>query len=202
VSPILHDYKPATGSQVKKFTAVHWFAVGLGLPLIGIALLLTLKNASGTNTAVIQSDVEVAMAEQDVALAVAIVDIAQDEPVAELAAEPIPFPPFHPPLMLPPEYDQLSFTIKRGDTLNALFRRNKLDLAYLAMILRLPEAAPHLTRLIPGDEFLIEKARFRENRDVTVRKRGRGGTAGYIDHEPGRNFRLGRGLCPGHPGWR
>jgi murein DD-endopeptidase MepM/ murein hydrolase activator NlpD len=156
VSPILHDYKPATGSQVKKFTAVHWFAVGLGLPLIGIALLLTLKNASGTNTAVIQSDVEVAMAEQDVALAVAIVDIAQDEPVAELAAEPIPFPPFHPPLMLPPEYDQLSFTIKRGDTLNALFRRNKLDLAYLAMILRLPEAAPHLTRLIPGDEFLIE----------------------------------------------
>ena len=156
VSPILHDYKPATGSQVKKFSALHWFAVGLGLPLIGIALLLTLKNASVTNSAVIENYVAVAAAEQDVALPVAIVDIARDEHVAAEAAEPIPFPHFHPPLVLPPEFDQLEWTVKRGDTLNALFRRNNLDLGQLAMILRLPEAAPHLTRVMPGDEFLIE----------------------------------------------
>jgi murein DD-endopeptidase MepM/ murein hydrolase activator NlpD len=152
VSPILHDYKPSAGLPVKKFDALHWFAVGLGLPLVGIALLLALKNASGTDTAVIEDDVAVAIAEQDAALPVAIVAGDLHEPVAE----PIPFPPFHPPLELPPEFDQLEFTIKRGDTLNALFRKNDLDLAHLAMILRLPEAAPHLTRLIPGDEFLIE----------------------------------------------
>jgi murein DD-endopeptidase MepM/ murein hydrolase activator NlpD len=156
VSPILHDYKPAAGSQVKKFNALHWFAVGLGLPLIGIAVLLTLKNASGTNTAVIENDVEVAILEQDAALPVAIVETVAEEPVAEAGAEPIPFPPFHPPLVLPPEFDQLSFTIKRGDTLNALFRKNNLDLGHLAMIVRLPEAAPHLKRLVPGDEFQIE----------------------------------------------
>jgi murein DD-endopeptidase MepM/ murein hydrolase activator NlpD len=156
VSPILHDYKPAAGSQVKKINALHWFAVGLGLPLIGIALLLTLKNASGTDTAVIDENAAAAIAEQDAALPVAIVDVLPEEPVGEVLAKPIPFPLFHPPLVLPPEFEQLEFTIKRGDTLNAVFRRNKLDLGHLAMILRLPEAAPHLTRLMPGDEFVIE----------------------------------------------
>ena len=154
VSPILHDYKPSAGSPIKKFNALHWFAVGLGLPLVGIALLLTLKNASGTNTSVVEDDVVAIMAEQDVRLAIAIVAAEPEEPVA--VAEPIPFPAFHPPLQLPPEYEQLSLTIKRGDTLAALFRSNKLNLGHLAMIVRIPEAAPYLKSLIPGDEFQIE----------------------------------------------
>ena len=154
VSPILHDYKPSAGSPIKRFNALHWFAVGLGLPLVGIALLLTLKNASGTNTSVIEDDVVTIMAEQDVRLAIALVAAGPEEPVA--VAEPIPFPAFHPPLQLPPEYEQLGLTIKRGDTLAALFRSNKLNLGHLAMIVRIPEAAPYLKRLIPGDEFQIE----------------------------------------------
>jgi murein DD-endopeptidase MepM/ murein hydrolase activator NlpD len=151
VSPILHDYKPSAGLQVKKFNALHWFAVGLGLPLIGIALLLTLKNASGTNTARVEDDAVVAAADADLQLT----DVAVENDAA-VVIEPVPFPEFHPPLQLPPEYEQLTLTIKRGDTLDALFRRNKLDLGHLGMIVRLPDAAPHLKRLIPGDEFQIE----------------------------------------------
>jgi len=151
VSPILHDYKPSAGSQVKKFNALHWFAVGLGLPLIGIALLLALKNASGTNTSIVEDDAVVAAADADLQLTHVAV-----ENEAAAVIEPVPFPEFHPPLQLPPEYDQLTLTIKRGDTLDALFRGNKLDLGHLGMIVRLPEAAPHLKRLIPGDEFQIE----------------------------------------------
>jgi murein DD-endopeptidase MepM/ murein hydrolase activator NlpD len=137
--------------QVKKFNALHWFAVGLGLPLIGIALLLTLKNASGTNTAIVEDDAVVAAADADLQLTDVAVEIE-----AAAVIEPVPFPEFHPPLQLPPEYEQLTLTIKRGDTLDALFRRNKLDLGHLGMIVRLPDAAPHLKRLIPGDEFQIE----------------------------------------------
>ena len=134
-----------------------WCAVGLGLPLIGIALLLTLKNAAGTNnTADIEDDVGVAIANQKDVLPVAIVATIPEQPVAAAQSRPIPFPPFHPPLMLPPEFDQLSLTIKRDDTLNALFRKNNLGLGHLAMIVRLPEAAPYLKRLVPGDEFQIE----------------------------------------------
>ena len=154
VSPILHDYKPSAGQQVKKFSALHWFAVGLGLPLIGIALLLSFKYASGNNSTILEDDAGVAVADNDILLADLIVDDAMT--VIATTADPIPFPEFHPPLELPPEYDRLSLTIKRGDTLDALFRRNKLDLGHLTMIVRLPEAAPHLKKLIPGDEFQIE----------------------------------------------
>jgi murein DD-endopeptidase MepM/ murein hydrolase activator NlpD len=173
VSPILHDYKPSAGQQAKKFDALHWFAVGLGMPLLGIALLLALKNASGTNKPVVEDDVAAAVAIQDFSIAEAlpeqtptgpvaeaiepVADVA--EPVAEAAADPVPFPDFQVPLKLPPEYEQLALTVKRGDTLNALFRKNKLNLGHLAMIVRLPEAAPHLKRLIPGDEFRIEHDR-------------------------------------------
>ncbi len=151
VSPILHDYKPSTGQQVKKITALHWFAVGLGLPLLGIALLLTFRSAPGINTTVVVDDAATVVVAEDDHLPDAL---PENEPVA--AIEPVPFPEFHPPLQLPPEYEQLSLTIKRGDTLDALFRRNKLDLGHLAMIVRLPEATPYLKRLIPGDEIQIE----------------------------------------------
>jgi hypothetical protein len=50
VSPLLHDYKPSARTQVKKSTAFHWFVLGLGLPFVGLALLLSLKNASGTSS--------------------------------------------------------------------------------------------------------------------------------------------------------
>lgn len=151
VSPILHDYKPPTGQQVKKISALHWFAVGLGLPLLGIALLLTFRNAPGINMTVVEDDAVTVVVAEDDHLPDAL---PANEPVA--AIEPVPFPEFHPPLQLPPEYEKLSLTIKRGDTLDALFRRNKLDLGHLAMIVRLPEATPHLKRLIPGDEIQIE----------------------------------------------
>ena len=57
VSPLLHDYKSPATANVKKFRAQHWFVVGLGLPLVGIALLLSLKSASGTDAAPIEQDV-------------------------------------------------------------------------------------------------------------------------------------------------
>jgi len=160
VSPLLHDYKSTARPEVRKFRAQHWFIVGLGLPLIGITLLLSLKNASGTDAAPVQPEIGAAAA---AALSPVVPAIETTNPSAraslsdiEIDKAPWPFPAFHPPLSLAPEYQQLHLTIKRGDTLDRLFRRNKLDLANLAMIIRLPEAAPHLKRLIPGDEFEIE----------------------------------------------
>jgi murein DD-endopeptidase MepM/ murein hydrolase activator NlpD len=66
------------------------------------------------------------------------------------------YPELHPPLALPPEYAKLTLTIKRGDTLDRLFRRNDLNLGDLATMVKLPDAAPHLKKLIPGDELIIE----------------------------------------------
>jgi len=148
-SPILHDYKPSARPQAKKPNALHWFAVGLGLPLLGIALLLALRNTAAP--AATHNDTAPA-AEMIVAAVESLPAMAEAAPVIE----PVPFPAFHAPLQLPPEYAQLTLTVRRDDTLDALFRRNKLDLGHLAMIVQLPEAAPHLKKLIPGDEIVID----------------------------------------------
>jgi len=154
VSPLLHDYKQSSGAPVKKGKAVHWFAFGLGLPLAGVALVLAMKNAPP----------EAVMTDED-----PLANIVSVEPTAQLASLEIseatvetPAPmamlpvSFHPPMSLPvPAYDSISLTIRRGDTLDQLFRKNKLDLGQLATIVRLPDARPYLRVLRPGDEIEI-----------------------------------------------
>ena len=162
MSPLLHDYKSPATANVKKFRAQHWFIVGLGLPLIGIALLLSLKSASGTDAAPVEQDIGTStIAATTLSSVVPAMDATSPSASASLSdieidRAPTPFPAFHPPLSLAPEYDQLILTIKRGDTLDRLFRRNDLDLGHLAMIMDLSEAAPYLRKLIPGDELTIE----------------------------------------------
>jgi murein DD-endopeptidase MepM/ murein hydrolase activator NlpD len=162
VSPLLHDYKSPATPAVKKFRSQHWFIVGLGLPLIGIALLLSLKNASGTDAVPVEQDIGTStIAAATLAPVIPAMDATSSSASASLSdieidRAPTPFPVFHPPLSLAPEYDQLKLTIKRGDTLDRLFRRNDLDLGHLAMIMDLSEAAPYLKKLIPGDELTIE----------------------------------------------
>ncbi len=150
-----------------------WFAAGLGIPLLGIALVLTQAEGPVSDSpeptplhSADESLPHIAAEQTDelIHLAVAV----EDEPINEAitatnveqpAASDTPataVPPFHPPLALAPEHDKIQFTIKRGDTLDRLFRKNDLDLGHLAMMLKLPEAAPHLKKLMPGDELIIE----------------------------------------------
>lgn len=64
---------------------------------------------------------------------------------------------FHPPLVVPEVvYDSLNIKVRRGDTLDQIFRRNKLDLGHLAQIANLPDAGKHLRLLRPGDEIQIQ----------------------------------------------
>ena len=39
VSPLLHDYKPSASRRPAKSKAFQWFAVGLGIPLVAVALI-------------------------------------------------------------------------------------------------------------------------------------------------------------------
>ncbi len=180
LSPINHDYKPSAGKQIRKKSALPWFAAGLGIPLIGIAFMLYQAEvpaedipAPAPNRVAAESPLTAGRDETigsqniellepifvDTALATAN-ETAPPLNVSDEAdpAENVPSQAieFHPPLALPPEYDRVQLTIKRGDTLDQLFRRNKLSIGHLAMMLKLPEAAPHLKKLIPGDELTIE----------------------------------------------
>ena len=137
-SPLLHDYKPAPQSRSKKSRALQWFVVGLGIPLLGLVLVSTIDRTP-TPTAPADTPEMTATAGAEV--------VAEEEPrvFSEI------------PLVLAPEpvYDSLTLTIRRGDTLDQLFRQHDLDLGHLAQIARLEEAGKQFRRIKPGDVFEI-----------------------------------------------
>ena len=173
VSPLLHDYKNSTGHPVKQANAVRWFAVGLGLPLVIVALVISLADSSDDTSitgadefaALIQLKPEIKLASFEIAdtANTSIVKVPRPEPIAATpVAEPNPepnvelTPAFHPPMLAPqPTYDSIKLTIRRGDTLDQLFRKHGLSIGDLAMMSRMPETGPHLRVLKPGDELEI-----------------------------------------------
>lgn len=139
-SQLLHDYKPTAAKSPKKFKALQWFVVGLGIPLLGLALLSTLDFSPDDSIPVLQEPGMAAMPGEDIA--------ADDYVVSSI------------PLVyaLEPEHETLTLEIKSGDTLDKLFRHHQLDLGHLAAIARLDEAKTQLRRIKPGDVFEITHA--------------------------------------------
>ncbi len=139
VSPLLHDYKPSASSQPKKSKALQWFAVGLGVPLIAIALLTMVDRD----------------APQEPETSAPIVDTATDEPPAapSVDEEVSLLQVAAPPIQAAPQFDKLVLTIASGDTLEKLFRKHNLNLGHLMAIVELPEAKTRFRKIKPGDVF-------------------------------------------------
>lgn len=176
VSPLLHDYKPAEKSPPRRPRPWHWFAVGLGLPLLAVAGVLTFGDRSeGTDTptdaqppvphAMVNDALESLLHEAYTAPEPFAI-VAGNRPAAATLASTAAF---HPPLALPPEpvFSTLQHTIKRGETLERIFRSHRLSLGDLAQIAGLPEAAEHLRILRPGDKLEIQ---YDENRLMALHR--------------------------------
>ena len=144
VSPLLHDYKPSAARRPAKYKAVQWFAVGLGIPLIGIALITGL-NQSDPKPPVSNAPVMTATATSEPLL------------VETKDFEELPLPMQNPVAVAEPEpqFDTLVLTVGRGDTMEKLFRKNKLNLGQLMEIARLDEAKQRFRKIKPGDIFEI-----------------------------------------------
>jgi len=144
VSPLLHDYKPSAARRPAKYKAVQWFAVGLGIPLIGIALITGL-NQSDPKPPVSNAPVMTATATSEPLL-------VETEDFEEL-----PLPMQNPGSVAAPEpqFDTLVLTVGRGDTMEKLFRKNKLNLGQLMEIARLDEAKKRFRKIKSGDIFEI-----------------------------------------------
>lgn len=173
-SPLLHDYKSPMRRSESKSQPLRWFAAGLGVPLaITAAFFLTQNDsdsvAAGTSVemaAAVAAPVEASITpfedlttadvEQSVYVPDEIAVDAATSPALEASPNTSPAPQFHPPLMLSDVAGELlRITVRSGDTLDRIFRRNKLDLGDLAQIARLPDASTHLRLLKPGDEIEI-----------------------------------------------
>lgn len=142
VSPLLHDYKPTAENKSKKSKALQWFVVGLGLPLAGLALVTTVDSTSAPPEV---GDSPIMTAPDDAGLTLPVPAELVFAEVPLVLAEAID----------PPPLQTVSFTIRRGDTLDELFRSNNLDRGQLLAISRLDEAKSRFRRIKPGDEFLI-----------------------------------------------
>ena len=141
VSPLLHDYKPSASGQPNKPKALQWFAVGLGVPLIAVALLSTLDSS---NAEAPLGSAPVMIAGSDEPIIVPPVDENFDaEEVIALLAE------------LAPQFDKLVLEVGPGDTMEKLFRKNNLRLGELMSIVKLPEARKRFRKIKPGDTFEV-----------------------------------------------
>jgi len=123
---------------------MRWFALGLGLPFIGLALLLVLKNASGTNS--ILNFTAGPSPEHSPDLPMIVDNLGEELILIDLS---------HIAKLPEPRYDAVNVTVRSGDTMEQIFRRNKLNLGDLASIVRLDEAGKYIRRLRPGDKFEI-----------------------------------------------
>lgn len=126
---------------------MQWFGVGLGIPLVGLALVSTLDSTEDAAASTAQMPIMTALDGNDV------------EPVetpgelqieADLLANPLPAAP-----PVRPEYETLTLTIRSGDTLDQLFRKHQLDIGHLVSIARLDEAGKRFRKIKPGDVFEI-----------------------------------------------
>ena len=143
VSPLLHDYKQSASDQPKKSKALQWFAVGLGIPLIAVALVSTLDK---TTPQVPQTSAPVMMAATDEPPV--IPDVDQDALLEEATALMAMAGPV-------PEFDELVLNVSSGDTMEKLFRTNNLNLGHLMSIAELDEAKQRFRRIKPGDVFEV-----------------------------------------------
>jgi murein DD-endopeptidase MepM/ murein hydrolase activator NlpD len=142
VSPLLHDYKPSAARKPAKFKALQWFAVGLGIPLVGVALISALGSDDDSVPPVADEPVMIAAAADTIP-----VEQMDADAITEDVLETVP---------PPPDYDQLSLTVGRGDTMEKLFRAHNLDIGELMTIARLDEAEKQFRRIKPGDVFEVE----------------------------------------------
>jgi len=79
-------------------------------------------------------------------------------PVDEMDAATITSDVLEPEITIEPEpeFDKLTLTVGRGDTLEQLFRENNLDIGHLMQIAQLDEAKQRFRRMKPGDVFEVE----------------------------------------------
>ena len=141
-SPLLHDYKHSATSKPVKSKALQWFVVGLGVPLIGVALIKVLDSDAPP------------LPERETPVMVA----ADESPpsVENMDAAEITTELLEPEVIAPPEFEKITLKVGRGDTMEKLFRKNDLDIAELLAIARLNEARKQFRSIKPGDVFEVE----------------------------------------------
>jgi murein DD-endopeptidase MepM/ murein hydrolase activator NlpD len=175
--PTMRDYKPVPVKPQPRARWLVWFVAGLGLPLVTVAVLLPDHNKppplEPVNSGAMMSAVPATPSAQ--------------APILEYSTD---IPPFV--AALPPEYERSVLTVRRGDSLDRMFRRHDLSIGNLHSIMQDDLARKHLRLVKPGDEIVIlhqENQVMDLTREIDfanslqVSRTEDGFSAGMIEHE-------------------
>jgi len=147
----MRDYKPTPAKPQPRSRWLLWFIVGLGLPLITVALMLPDGNAPPP---LLATENTVAMSATPAPETTAA-ETVTPEP-RQTRVEPSTDIPTYLAAPVPePAGQKQMLTVRNGDSLDKLFRRNDFSPAELALIMREEEARKHLRLIKPGDQITV-----------------------------------------------
>jgi murein DD-endopeptidase MepM/ murein hydrolase activator NlpD len=189
---IRHDYKDSADSP-RAFDprGLSWFAFGLILPLLAVALLLV----SEPNESMVPPQASLDMGPP---VAIALLPATGERVALELPAIPgaidsiLPRPEDIERTALLARGEELTLTIKPNDSLDRLFRRNNLSIGDLTAMADLPEAGRELARIHVGDEIeiirdgprvLSLRKELSESKELWIKQASDGFTAETVDLE-------------------
>lgn len=139
-----HDFKPVVFRQRRAIHSVPWFIVGLGIPLLCVGFIAPRNDRLAAPESIDAAAQAITLADIAADGTQAPLRTAKPGPAGDLIADAIPG-------------KELTLKVRRGDSLDRLFRRNQLKLADLAGIMELKDARKHLRLIRPGDEILIRQ---------------------------------------------
>ena len=138
----MRDYKPSQAKPQPRGRWLLWFIAGLGAPLITVAIMLPDSNLPPPlepNAA----KVTIAATPSRTIITDSVLTPSQEIPVYVAAPEKTP------------AGERTVLTVRSGDTLDRLFRRNNLSINDLALILQKKLANQYLRLIKPGDEIVV-----------------------------------------------
>lgn len=157
-----YDYKPADFEARRPIRRLPWFVAGVGIPLICVALIVPGRQAQEPTPDVVATIEDSAAAidpgipgpDEALTHATSIVPAAGPEHGQGLTAGDSPLATNAPDLQ---PGTALTMTVRRGDSLDRMFKRNGLDRSDLANLMELEVARKHLRLIKPGDEIHVRQ---------------------------------------------
>ena len=144
-----HDYKQIEFNDKRTVRRAPWFVAGLGIPLLCLGFIAPRNDAPSAPPATMRTS-EIALAEdtqaaEGVPNLVTATDAAAALEDADAAFDHIL------------RGEKLILEVRRGDSLDRMFRRNDLKAADLAQIMTLDVARNHLRLIKPGDKIEVRQ---------------------------------------------
>jgi murein DD-endopeptidase MepM/ murein hydrolase activator NlpD len=173
-SQLRHDYKPGITLPDRRVPHRR-LLLGIVFLVLGAVLFMFLEKASGTRQLPESSATQSAKNMQRVVIALpgrdagsenlnlAVETGAEEVDAGDPSSAALDGEPPDPEIL--PEGEQLTVTVKPGDSLDRLFRRHGLSVADLAAMLKLKEAKNALAVIKPGDDIQLVR---REDRVLAL----------------------------------